>query len=213
MIPPHVLFADPNRFDLEILSKLYRTNKEWVSYCDTVKESVIQKSFEPYQLLHGVSITSSNTLFQLIPLKNYLQQILDLQEEKANAFPKKIPNIFLSKCHSMTMKQVYPTLVVLLKLQLFIAKELLYIPEEEVYPYQLLNVILIYQALEKICIEYRFKELLEHKTFLRATIDKCSVLLEETKHKSKKMTRDTKYIYYHCVRYIRRVKRMLQALR
>lgn len=213
MIPAHVLFADPNRFDLDTLVNLYHSNKEWVSHCNIIKEPIIKRTFDPYLVLHGVSITSSNTLFRLIPLKHYLQRILDLKEGRVPSFPKTIPNIFVSKYKNISMKQIYPTLVLLLKLQLYMANELIYVDEKEVYPYQLLNIILIYQAVEKTCIEHKFKELLDHATFLQATIDKCHVLLEETKHHAKRMNKDTKYVYYHCVRYIRRVKRMLMRIK
>lgn len=213
MIPAHVIFADPNRFDLETLFVLYHTDKEWVSYCDMIKEKVIERTFEPYKNLHDISITSTNTLFRLIPLKNYLQMIMDLKEGKPRSFPKKIPNIFISNFNQITMTQVFSTLVLLMKLQIFMVKEELAFSYETVYPYQLLNVVLIYQALERICIEHRFKELIEHKTFITAITCKCHSLLEEIKDKYKKMNRDTIYIYYHCVRYIRRVKRMIQSLK
>ena len=213
MIPLHVLFANPDRFDLETFAKFYQANKEWVAHCDTVKENIIKKTFERYQVLHGVSITSSNTLFRLIPLKHYLQHILDLKEGRIPSFPKTLPNILVSKCKKMTMNQVYPTLVLLIKLQMYMANELLYVDEKDVYPYQLLNVIMIYQAIEKICVEHQFEDLLNHKTFLQATIDKCHIILEETKHQAKKMNRETKYVYSYCVRYIRRVKRMLVKLK
>lgn len=213
MIPAHVLFADPSKFDLETLVKLYNTDKEWVSYCNEVKDSVIKQTFEPYKVLHGVEINSSNTLFRLVPFQKYLQCIMDLKESPTASFPKIIPKIFVSKYKNLSMKQVYPTLILLMKLQLFMVNDLLYLSDKEVYPYQLLNVIMIYQALEIICIENKFKALLDHKTFIQATIDKCNTILEETKQQSKKMNPDKKYVYYHCVRYVRRVKRMLLQLK
>lgn len=213
MIPAHVLFADPSRFDLETLIKLYNTDKEWVSYCNEVKESVIKRTFEPYKILHGVEIDSSNTLFRLVPLQKYLQYFLDLKEGHNASFPKMIPKLFMSKCKNVSMKQVYPTLILLMKLQIFMVNDLPSLDDKVIYPYQLLNVIIIYQALELICIEHQFKALLDHKTFIQATINKCNTILEETKHQSKKMSQDTKYVYYHCVRYVRRVKRMLMQLK
>ena len=213
MIPAHVIFADPNRFDLETLSNLYHTNKEWVSYCDFIKENVIKNTFDPYHFLHGVSITSSNTLFRLIPLKNYLQHILDLKEGRPRTFPKTIPNLLISKCKKMTMNEVFPTLVLLMKLQVFMVYDILDVPYKEVYPYQLLNVVLIFQALEKICIEHKFKELLDNKKFIQGVMTKCYSVLEEIKNKTNTMNRNTIYIYYHCVRYIRRMKRMLHSLK
>lgn len=213
MIPVHVLFADPSRFDLETLIKLYKTDKEWVSYCDAIKDTVIKRTFEPYKILHNVEIDSSNTLFQLIPLQKYLKCILDLKDGRSVSFPKAIPKIFVSKYNNLSMKQVYPTLLLLMKLQIFMVNEISYIDETIVYPYLLLNVIMIYKALELICIDHQFKELIDNKKFVQTLINKCSTLLEETKNKSKKMNEEKKYVYYHCVRYVRRIKRILSQLK
>lgn len=217
MIPPHIIFANPNWFDLETLSNIYNTNnKEWISYCETVKDIVIQQSFEPYQFLHEVSITSKNTLFQLIPLKKYLQTIMDLKDRKLQSFPKKIPNLFISKFNQITMNEVYPTLLILLKLQIYMSEILSFcLPEKDLYPYKLLNLVLVYQALEKICIDYKFKDLIEHNAFIQAFMYKSNSFLSDElllKDKYKKMNRDTVYIYYHCIRYIRRVKRMFYKM-
>lgn len=214
MIPAHVLFADPNRFDLETLVTFYNTNKEWVSYCNDVKEAVIQRTFESYKMIHGSIIQSSNTLFSLVPFKNYLQQILDLKEGQYNKpFPKKIPDIFIKKIKKITMQQVYPTLHILINLQEFISAELIHVPEEIVYPFQMLNMIMIYQAVEKICVEHRLKDLIEHETFIQVTITKCNVILKELNNAYKKINKDAYYIYYYCARYIRRIKRMLYILK
>jgi len=213
MIPPHVFFADANRFDLDTLAKLYNTNKEWVSYCNIIKEDIIQRTFEPYEIIHGIKIHSSNTLFRLIPLKYYLQKILALKEgRKHQPFSKKIPNLFISKYNIMTMEQVYKSMLLLINIQSYITNDI-DIPKESLYPYQLLNLVFMYQAIEKICIDYCFKELLENEKFIKVITDKCSILLEEMNNISKTMNYDTVFIYYHCVRYIRRVKRMLYILK
>jgi len=215
MIPPHVLFANPNRFDLDTLVKLYDTNKEWASYCNDIKEDVIQRTFERYKMIHRSSIDSSNTLFSLVPFKNYLQLLLEVKEGRytIKSFPKKIPDIFVKKIKKITMQQVYPTLHILINLQEFISAELINVPEEIIYPFQMLNMIMIYQAVEKICVEHRLKDLIEHETFIQATINKCNVILRELNNAYKKINHDTRHIYYYCARYIRRIKRMLYMLK